>query len=1233
MPTTHTPQAVKPRFRKTLLALAASAALLPQAAPALDLTQAPPATVEPYVAPNVILSLDDSGSMGTAMPDATGKSSTRAAILQQAVIDVFSDTNLLPDGKIRLAWQTYNGASACNTYLTAGDAQSTTKQNVMHVLAGPVGTAQHRDTTTSRGKFLACMDSFKGSGSTPTHKMMWAARQYMAGTPLNQNSPWASVPGTTGSPYLACRRNYHILLTDGGWNLSAINTPDTANSNPANYDGNPHDLPDGTHYPGNNESATNADNQIFRDKDPATTTASYTVSTPGTATAPNSGVSSIADWAMYSWATELQKTSTLDQLQPNGTAVPLPQNYIAAADTNTYTDRVTKVTATLKKYWDPNFDPATWPHLQTYTIGFSDTAVPHCNYKLSGTTYTVQNPNTYVAPTSMLPYGTDGSFAEYVNGTFAWYAVGAAVKNGCTTGNDYDQRGLDMWHAAINGRGQFYSVVQGADLKLAFQTIIGNIVVSNEPKVSSMAASGFNSSRTDVGTFIAGYDPINDWAGYVKSMLIKTDGTSVAAWGGQTTAQKLDAIPYSTTPPSRVVLTWSNKWNGSSSSFTGGAPFVFSNLSPEQEDLLNVGGGGDDRVQYLRGNRAKEAQNGGTFRNRTSAQGDIVNSGVWYTGVPASLYSMAGYSNFVSQNSIRMPMIYVGGNDGMLHGFSAADGSEKIAYVPRGVIPTLSQLTDPTYSHLYYVDGSPMTGDVNFVGGGTDSSYQVTVGGGGASDWRTVLVGTLGAGGRGYFVLDVTDPGSFSEPHANSLVLTDRTRGNNEAQATTCPNTMSGGSNALTACNDAWVADQDLGNITAGPVLDDVDGLRTTQIALMNNNRWAVVLGNGYNSPNHRPVLLIQYLDATTGQLGSLKTIPATTDAPGVGMAYDNGLAAPRLVDVNGDGRPDVAYAGDNQGNLWKFDLTSSNDSQWGVAFDNHPLFTATGPSVLGAAQRTVSQPISAAPTVRANDRKMDINNDGIADTAVGGMMVVFGTGRNVATNDDVSTAVQTLYSVLDNTRYSTNPNPNPNLGPRVQVAPAQGSNPSDPNYVPAPAYLGTVATANLAQQTITNATGNYASVTPVTDLNQSTWFGRNGWYLDFPDAGERLLQSIQFYDGSNILSVYSEVPPKGALDGATTTMESCQGISVSSGTQYLTFINIMDGKAPTVQLVDVNGDGQYNSADGGASRIREGDFGPKTQTAFGSGKMNERDTKGYITNVFRRMPIQSLRPSWRQWQ
>ena len=120
------------RFRKNLLALATCAIVAPPTALALDLASVPPGTKEPYVAPNVIISIDDSGSMDFRLNETTGTpaadgsikapnpitgtwdvSAPRINILKYALKQVFSDADLLPDKKIRLAWQSMwnNGKS------------------------------------------------------------------------------------------------------------------------------------------------------------------------------------------------------------------------------------------------------------------------------------------------------------------------------------------------------------------------------------------------------------------------------------------------------------------------------------------------------------------------------------------------------------------------------------------------------------------------------------------------------------------------------------------------------------------------------------------------------------------------------------------------------------------------------------------------------------------------------------------------------------------------------------------------------------------------------------------------------------------------------------------------------------------------------------------------------------------------------------------------------------------
>ncbi len=93
--------------------------------------------------------------------------------------------------------------------------------------------------------------------------------------------------------------------------------------------------------------------------------------------------------------------------------------------------------------------------------------------------------------------------------------------------------------------------------------------------------------------------------------------------------------------------------------------------------------------------------------------------------------------------------VYVAANDGMLHAFDSATGNELWAYVPSFVLPNLKALADDNYpnSHQYFVDGSPVVSDV-WTG----------------SAWKTILVGGLNGGGKGYYALDITNPADAIRP-------------------------------------------------------------------------------------------------------------------------------------------------------------------------------------------------------------------------------------------------------------------------------------------------------------------------------------------------------------------------------------------------------------------------------------------------------------------------------------
>jgi len=311
------------------------------------------------------------------------------------------------------------------------------------------------------------------------------------------------------------------------------------------------------------------------------------------------------------------------------------------------------------------------------------------------------------------------------------------------------------------------------------------------------------------------------------------------------------------------------------------------------------------RVSYLRGDSSNEVQNGGSFRNRTKLMGDIINSNPWFVGTDNFGYSDlpstegSSYPAFLTSTASRTKVLYVGANDGMLHAINAATGAELFAYVPGSIIPELKTLTDPDYGkgipHQYFVDGSPRAGDVYFTS---------------TTDWHTVLVGSMGAGARGLFALDVTDPDNFG---VNDVLW------------------------EFTSADDG-----DLGYT-----------LPEATIARMANGKWAAIVGNGYNSDNGLAVLYI--LDIEDGSV--IKKI----DTKAGSTVIPNGLATPIPVDINGDKIVDAIYAGDLLGNMWKFDVSASNPTSWGSAFGTSP---ALAPMYIAKDGNGVIQPITAKPQV-----------------------------------------------------------------------------------------------------------------------------------------------------------------------------------------------------------------------------------------------------------------------------
>ncbi|HNQ03954.1 MAG TPA: PilC/PilY family type IV pilus protein [Thiobacillaceae bacterium] len=424
----------------------------------------------------------------------------------------------------------------------------------------------------------------------------------------------------------------------------------------------------------------------------------------------------------------------------------------------------------------------------------------------------------------------------------------------------------------------------------------------------------------------------------------------------------------------------------------GGVDFQYANLSSAQQNDLDTDkagfkdGCGTARVAYLRGDPSNEGVSGtftcgantvAKFRVRNNRLGDIVNSNPWYVGAPAAGYSDVdhpGYGAYRAAKLNRTPVVYVGGNDGMLHGVNAEldftsiatgqttanSGKEVLAYVPSPIYASLSRLTDRDYNknHRYYVDGSPLVGDA-------DLSATAT------PDWRSVLVGVMGAGGKGVFALDVSNPANFSAANAANILLWE-----------------------FTATDDA-----DMGHVFNHPPMHATNN-QPKQLVKMKNGQWAVILGNGYNSSAGKAALYVLFIKEGMDGVWTVNTdyVKIVADSAG-----NNGLSSPVPFDMDGDGVVDVVYAGDLKGNMWKFLVGDANPANWRVAF-----------STAGCGAGSTCTPLFVAQDASSNRQPIIWPAEVTRHPQGTGALVLFGTGKYLEGTDNTSSAAQSVYGIWD---------------------------------------------------------------------------------------------------------------------------------------------------------------------------------------------------------------------------
>jgi len=691
-------------------------------------------------------------------------------------------------------------------------------------------------------------------------------------------------------------------------------------------------------------------------------------------------------------------------------------------------------------------DNATWQHMTTFTIGLGVTGV-----------------TTYDPTYKNLP-GT-GDFAAIRTLAKSWPLPPDA---GDAPDSEKPNTIDDIWHTAVNGRGQYFS----ADNPQAVISGLSSALFSALDRAGAGAAAGASASRLIEGASNFAYFSnyiTQKWTGDLEARELDTMTgipSATVAWRAgvllnakakaQCDTRKIYLIRTDGTAPANNLVNFSfNSRNCDASGSPTGLADTGLNaaeqsyfdsskvLSFSQYIAMTDGTGGtvDQRtpaaganlVNFIRGQSNNEGfvsnLAGKLYRARTGILGAAINAQPVYLKAIEADYQDAGYSAFKAANQTRTPIIYVPANDGMLHAFyagtSATDplaGQEAWALIPTTVLPNLYKLADANFgsNFQYTVDGSPTVGDAFDTG---------------SMSWKSVLIGGLNSGGRGYYALDVTTP---TAPKALwEFKWSD-----------TCYDG--------TAANGG--ADCHLGLTFGVPVL--------TKLA---NGKWVVMITSGYNNVNAPAKIgdgqgYLYVLDAFTGKIiYKISTGAGSATTPSglsrISNFVDNTKANNTTLRV---------YGGDLLGNVWRFDVN-----------DTIPPANV-GATRVGIAKDSSGnlQPITTRPELG------EVN---------GKTIVLVGTGRLIGTTDLTDTSKQTVYGIVD-------------------AIPTDGSE-----------LYGDLR-ASLHPVTIASAGAGVTAYRTIScTASAAVCAGTTGWYADLPDAGERVNIDLKLQLGTLVFA--SNVP------------------------------------------------------------------------------------------------------------
>jgi type IV pilus assembly protein PilY1 len=706
----------------------------------------------------------------------------------------------------------------------------------------------------------------------------------------------------------------------------------------------------------------------------------------------NGGKETLADIAMHFYKTDLRDATLSNCIGALGAGSDVCKNNVAPT----------------KK------DPASHQHMTLFTIGLG------VDGELTF------RPDYDTAST--------GDFTQIRSGSKNW----PSPKNDDQTAID------DLWHAAVNGGGTYYSAKNPQALSDGLGDALREVgtrsgsaaaASTSNPQVTTKDNFVFSANyrtafwdstirRRRINTSTGDLEKTIDWeaSAILNTMVTASSDVRTIYMFDGSTANKLKSFQHSALTSTEKAHLDISTWPDPTLKLSSWA-----GLNPAGQSAALAPSA---LVNFLRGQTGLEDDSGDAnlpFRGRETPLGDIVNSETVYSKKSPFQYTDAGHESFVNTTLTRQGLLFAAANDGMLHAINSDTGREMWAYVPTAVIPNLYELADKNYVHEFFVDGTPTVGDV-FDG----------------SSWRTIVVGGLNKGGKGFYALDVTNP---TAPKALWEFC---------ATGISCSRT-----------------DPNMGFSYGNPVITKL------------GSEWVVIFTSGYNNADGKGYLYV--VDAITG---AQKFAPLVTSCTGANC----GLAkiSPWIESYENNKTLRV-YGGDLAGNLWRFDVANTIAP---AGREAHKVAQFGNP-LAGMVQSITTKPELSEVDGRA--------------------VILVGTGRFLGISDKVDTTVNSFYGVEDD--LST-------------------------------AELGTVRTnGKLVKQTLTPGVDKDGrNILTNSDLPVD-WVVKDGWFVDFPNAGERSMTDPVLALGTVTLT--TNLP---------TTADPCSG----GGISWIYHLNWRSGGAVT---------------------------------------------------------------------